>query len=127
MKLRRNKLQVFMFVIVVLAIIGVISSFISSPSKFIVSIFMMIGVVFVVFMIFSFIVNRRSPQSNDEMKKYRKAVKQSKAKYNKQPTNSHIRKGKASSSHVKGRSEEHTSELQSRGHLVCRLLLEKKK
>src|SRR5690625_6174355 len=28
---------------------------------------------------------------------------------------------------VIGRSEEHTSELQSRGHLVCRLLLEKKK
>src|SRR5439155_15663675 len=27
---------------------------------------------------------------------------------------------------VKGRSEEHTSELQSRGQLVCRLLLEKK-
>src|SRR5690625_5795079 len=30
-------------------------------------------------------------------------------------------------SQVKSRSEEHTSELQSRGHLVCRLLLEKKK
>src|SRR5690625_4780753 len=29
--------------------------------------------------------------------------------------------------YVKARSEEHTSELQSRGHLVCRLLLEKKK
>src|SRR5690625_6641479 len=28
---------------------------------------------------------------------------------------------------VECRSEEHTSELQSRGHLVCRLLLEKKK
>src|SRR5437660_7970588 len=28
--------------------------------------------------------------------------------------------------HVRLRSEEHTSELQSRGHLVCRLLLEKK-
>src|SRR5439155_19661733 len=28
---------------------------------------------------------------------------------------------------VRIRSEEHTSELQSRGHLVCRLLLEKKK
>src|SRR5690625_7113346 len=28
---------------------------------------------------------------------------------------------------IMGRSEEHTSELQSRGHLVCRLLLEKKK
>src|SRR2546422_1436595 len=29
--------------------------------------------------------------------------------------------------HRKARSEEHTSELQSRLHLVCRLLLEKKK
>src|SRR5207253_7276720 len=27
---------------------------------------------------------------------------------------------------IENRSEEHTSELQSRGHLVCRLLLEKK-
>src|SRR3989442_6079651 len=30
-------------------------------------------------------------------------------------------------SNVIGRSEEHTSELQSRPHLVCRLLLEQKK
>src|SRR2546422_5779885 len=29
--------------------------------------------------------------------------------------------------HLEARSEEHTSELQSRLHLVCRLLLEKKK
>src|SRR3712207_7057399 len=29
--------------------------------------------------------------------------------------------------HADGRSEEHTSELQSRQYLVCRLLLEKKK
>src|SRR5690625_5305535 len=29
-------------------------------------------------------------------------------------------------SSLQSRSEEHTSELQSRGHLVCRLLLEKK-
>src|SRR5437870_9470247 len=33
----------------------------------------------------------------------------------------------ATSISVITRSEEHTSELQSRGHLVCRLLLEKKK
>src|SRR3712207_7991915 len=32
-----------------------------------------------------------------------------------------------SGSDVAGRSEEHTSELQSRQYLVCRLLLEKKK
>src|SRR5207253_6209073 len=34
---------------------------------------------------------------------------------------------KAARSEFDQRSEEHTSELQSRGHLVCRLLLEKKK
>src|SRR5439155_27184533 len=33
----------------------------------------------------------------------------------------------ASAALILHRSEEHTSELQSRGHLVCRLLLEKKK
>src|SRR3989442_11794784 len=33
----------------------------------------------------------------------------------------------ASSAAIRSRSEEHTSELQSRPHLVCRLLLEKKK
>src|SRR2546422_4084288 len=33
----------------------------------------------------------------------------------------------AADSHIDLRSEEHTSELQSRLHLVCRLLLEKKK
>src|SRR5690625_6126415 len=45
-----------------------------------------------------------------------------------------IQRDQISSAQVRGRidsqwprSEEHTSELQSRGHLVCRLLLEKKK
>src|SRR2546430_11915316 len=33
----------------------------------------------------------------------------------------------SASSGTKGRSEEHTSELQSQSNLVCRLLLEKKK
>src|SRR3712207_7668634 len=34
---------------------------------------------------------------------------------------------RGSSEHAEERSEEHTSELQSRQYLVCRLLLEKKK
>src|SRR5438552_10564236 len=33
----------------------------------------------------------------------------------------------APDANIRGRSEEHTSELQSPDHLVCRLLLEKKK
>src|SRR5215510_15755816 len=42
----------------------------------------------------------------------------------------HSARGTATASRTRPphrRSEEHTSELQSRGHLVCRLLLEKKK
>src|SRR5947199_5613570 len=43
-------------------------------------------------------------------------------------TNRRLRTGKQGSSFpVRRRSEEHTSELQSLRHLVCRLLLEKKK
>src|SRR5690625_6427299 len=37
------------------------------------------------------------------------------------------RPGMGKNTYGTGRSEEHTSELQSRGHLVCRRLLEKKK
>src|SRR2546422_3428797 len=37
------------------------------------------------------------------------------------------RMGRTTTVYAKIRSEEHTSELQSRLHLVCRLLLEKKK
>src|SRR5215208_7606949 len=37
------------------------------------------------------------------------------------------RRSRTPARHARRRSEEHTSELQSRGHLVCRLLLEKKK
>src|SRR3989442_11296580 len=47
-------------------------------------------------------------------------VRSAGARPNNTPVTSEIRR-------VKTRSEEHTSELQSRPHLVCRLLLEKKK
>src|SRR5258708_28115868 len=39
----------------------------------------------------------------------------------------YMRLVRALAPHMMGRSEEHTSELQSPDHLVCRLLLEKKK
>src|SRR3712207_7629485 len=41
------------------------------------------------------------------------------------PDDDRVERGQARQQH--GRSEEHTSELQSRQYLVCRLLLEKKK
>src|SRR5437899_8741463 len=43
------------------------------------------------------------------------------------PANANADHGNSGKSHGCGRSEEHTSELQSLRHLVCRLLLEKKK
>src|SRR5690625_6826772 len=43
------------------------------------------------------------------------------------PASLAIHCGCATTASRTSRSEEHTSELQSRGHLVCRLLLEKKK
>src|SRR5690625_6414702 len=42
------------------------------------------------------------------------------------PKVARVREPKKTNKTTKLRSEEHTSELQSRGHLVCRLLLEKK-
>src|SRR5439155_23434686 len=39
----------------------------------------------------------------------------------------HQRPCRQHAAHQRARSEEHTSELQSRGHLVCRLLLENKR
>src|SRR5690554_6775632 len=44
-----------------------------------------------------------------------------------QPSRGHIGGSRRRLVHGLPRSEEHTSELQSRPHLVCRLLLEKKK
>src|SRR5690625_3035418 len=45
------------------------------------------------------------------------------------PESNHLKKQLSllQRAHISTRSEEHTSELQSRGHLVCRLLLEKQK
>src|SRR5439155_27294944 len=43
------------------------------------------------------------------------------------PTHARPTRRRSRSGGTSKRSEEHTSELQSRGHLVCRLLLEKKK
>src|SRR5690554_7587736 len=43
------------------------------------------------------------------------------------PGSPRIKMGRSDLASCTARSEEHTSELQSRPHLVCRLLLEKKK
>src|SRR5690625_6978286 len=56
-----------------------------------------------------------------------KFVLETSSNLNQNPSIEHFSFEKNETLHDFYRSEEHTSELQSRGHLVCRLLLEKKK
>lgn len=77
----RNKGSFILYFIVGLAVIGLVTSLIRNPGGFLMSIFVMIGIAFVIFMIMRAILNRRSGGTNDEMKKYKQAVKQSKMKY----------------------------------------------
>src|SRR5699024_8618371 len=99
--------------IVGLAVIGLISSLVNNPSGFLISILVMVGIAFVVFMIMRAVLNRRGMGSgtSDEMKKYKKAVKQSKMKYSKEKpvpkkrtsstaNKSKIRKKRRSSPHL---------------------------
>src|SRR5207253_10854817 len=67
--------------------------------------------------------NRRNPSAVPAVCRSASAFPQAAA----QPHGRTRRGRSASWSRGDWRSEEHTSELQSRGHLVCRLLLEKKK
>src|SRR5215510_15962901 len=79
---------------------------------------------FFFFFFFFFLMIRRPPRSTlfpytTLFRSRRSAVSR--------PTRAGCRCLCRSSMRCPSRSEEHTSELQSRGHLVCRLLLEKKK
>src|SRR2546429_2500250 len=64
------------------------------------------------------------PQTGHEQAGHRPAVVLSPAAYNAKTS---LMVCCPMTTQIKNRSEEHTSELQSRLHLVCRLLLEKKK
>src|SRR5438045_9401354 len=71
---------------------------------------------------FFFLMIRRPPRST--LFPYTTLFRSTLSKILAQPAGHHPR---ACQSCTDGRSEEHTSELQSLRHLVCRLLLEKKK
>src|SRR5690554_7148692 len=63
------------------------------------------------------LVSRTSPKAVFAQRQYKKLI----------PPNKILRQARGNKFEQFARSEEHTSELQSRPHLVCRLLLEKKK
>lgn len=88
MSMGRNITSILIAFIAGLAIVGFLTMLIKNPGSLLISILLMIGVAFVIFIIMRAVLNRVGPNSggnSTEMKKYRKAVKQSKQKYNTQP------------------------------------------
>ncbi|MGM8365111.1 SA1362 family protein [Virgibacillus sp. W0181] len=77
----RNKFTFLVYVILGLAGIGLITQLFGNTKNFLANVFVMIGMGLAVFAVIYFIFLRKRPGSNSEMKKYRKAVKQSKTKY----------------------------------------------
>src|SRR5699024_7397216 len=75
--MQRKKMPIIFYVIIALAVIGLMTN----PTHLVRNIFMMLGVGVVIFALFYFIFRKPRPTENDEMKKYKQALKQSKRKY----------------------------------------------
>ena len=79
----RNKVALFVYVIIGLALVGLISQLFTNTANFLTNILIMLGVAAAIFAVIYFVFLRKRTASND-MNKYKKAVKQSKAKYKSQ-------------------------------------------
>jgi len=75
-----NKGSLLVYAIIGLAIIGVVTQLFSNTASFLTSILTMLGFGVAVFAVIYFVFLRKRTTSN-ESKKYKQAVKQSKAKY----------------------------------------------
>src|SRR5690625_4060830 len=75
--MQRKKMPIIFYVIIALAVIGLMTN----PTHLVRNIFMMLGGGVVIFSLFYFIFRKPRPTENDEMKKYKQALKQSKRKY----------------------------------------------
>lgn len=99
----RNFTSIIVAFIAGLAIIGFVTMLIKNPGGLIISLLMMIGIAFLIFIVLRAVLNRRGSGgfgtgNSDEMKKYRKAVKRSNQKYNIQPKKIKKRKSTGPSS-----------------------------
>jgi Ca2+/Na+ antiporter len=61
----RSKGSIVLYFIVGLAVIGLVASLIKNPSGFLISILVMVGIAFLVFVLLRAVLNRRSPGSSD--------------------------------------------------------------
>ncbi|MBP1950375.1 SA1362 family protein [Virgibacillus litoralis] len=79
----RNKFSAFVYVIIGLAVIGVIAQLFTNTASFLTNIIMMLGFGIAVFAVIYFVFIKKRTASHDT-KKYKQAVKQSKSKYTNQ-------------------------------------------
>lgn len=108
----RNVFSKLVYIIIGLAVVGIIAQLVTNTSGFFKSIFIMVGVAAVVTVVFYFLVSRGRKPGN-EMKKYRKAVKQSARKYKKHtpPVSNRVTPGKIKQSQTKKRLRKGPSHL----------------
>lgn len=108
----RNKFSIFVYSIIGLAFIGIISQLFQDPTAFLKSVLMTIGIGVVLFtVVYFFLFRSRKRTLTNEMKKYKQAAKQSQLKHkanrqrkntNKQQTPHRIRnKSNQSASHLR--------------------------
>ena len=76
----RNKWSILFYVIIAFGIIGLFSQLFTQPGRFLISILTSIIIGLAIFALIYFVFMKNKAPSND-MKKYKKAVRQSKAKY----------------------------------------------
>ena len=87
----RGKFPIIIYLIIGFAVVGLISQLFGNTVNFLSNIVMMVVFGAAIFgLIYFFVLRKRGPSNNNEMKKYKQAVKQSKTKYKqpKQPTTS---------------------------------------
>lgn len=78
----RSKFSIVVYIIIGLAVIGLISQLFGNTINFLTNILIMFGIGVAVFaLLYYFVLKKRTPSNSDDMKKYKKAVKQSKSKY----------------------------------------------
>lgn len=77
----RNIGTIVISVIVGLAVVGLVSSLLKNPGSFLLSILITVVIATILFFILRAVLRNKNEGNSDQMKKYRKAVKQSKNKY----------------------------------------------
>lgn len=79
--MKKRRFSWIAYVIIGLSLLGIISQLITNPISLFTNIIFVIGLSLIVFAIFYFLFFRNRYHTSDEMKKYKRAVKQSKEKY----------------------------------------------